>query len=277
MDAKDIGTQISSARKKLNYTQRELADKIGVSDKAVSKWERGAGCPDISLLLPLCEELNIDVSELLGKESIELECKEIKDSQRLYQFSEYAKMKIHDNRTTLLKYITIFLCFASIISIGICLLVDYILMGDFTWSLIASSAILYGCIIMSTLLMCKKYRKEKTLGISSVLLFPLLYVIAMQGEFAVFFPKGYIIAIGAIILVWAIYGILFHLSISIWYRLIFITVLSTIYNILINIYTGMDIQSILIVIVSNTGGVIILSILGYIWQKKYKNYFKFYM
>ena len=53
MDNKEIGTRILAARKKLGYTQKQLGDLINVSDKAVSKWERGVGCPDISLLLPL--------------------------------------------------------------------------------------------------------------------------------------------------------------------------------------------------------------------------------
>lgn len=45
MQQKEIGMQISAARKKLKYTQRELAEKLGVSDKTISKWERGVGYP----------------------------------------------------------------------------------------------------------------------------------------------------------------------------------------------------------------------------------------
>ncbi|MEG0276199.1 MAG: helix-turn-helix domain-containing protein [Coprobacillus sp.] len=274
MDSKQIGTQISSARKKMNYIQRELADKIGVSDKAISKWERGAGCPDISLLLPLCEELNIDVSELLGKESINKETEDNqKEEQRLLQFAEYAKMKIVDNRLTILKYITIFLCFASVISIGICLLVDYVLTGTFSWSLTATASIAYGCIIISVFLMCRYYRIEKTLGVSSVLLFPLLYVISFQVELSMFFPKAYVIACGAIALVWMMYGILFHIHISILYRLILISIISTIFNVLINMYTNANTQSIFTLLIANGLGIITLSIIGYICSKKYNSRF----
>lgn len=274
MDSRHIGEQIYSARKKMNYTQRELADKIGVSDKAISKWERGAGCPDISLLLPLCEELNIDVSQLLGKETVNTENEDgQKEEQRLHQFAEYAKMKIIDNRATILKYITIFLCFASIISIGICLLVDYVLTQSFSWSLTASTAIAYGCIIVSVFLMCKNYRLEKALGVSSVLLFPLLYVISMQNELAMFFPKAYVIALGAVILAWIIYAILLKLRISIWYRLLLISVISTIYNVLINLYTETNIQTIIIFVLSNVLGLIILVVIGYICHRNFKNKF----
>ena len=47
-----------------------LADRLGISDKTVSKWERGAGLPDVSLMLPLCETLEISVNELLTGEKL---------------------------------------------------------------------------------------------------------------------------------------------------------------------------------------------------------------
>ena len=50
MDYHKVGTLISSLRKEKGYTQKQLAEMIQVSDKAVSKWERGMGCPDVSLL-----------------------------------------------------------------------------------------------------------------------------------------------------------------------------------------------------------------------------------
>lgn len=64
------GKFISEERKRKGYTQRQLADILGISDKTVSKWERGNGFPDISLLLPLCEELDISVNELLCGERV---------------------------------------------------------------------------------------------------------------------------------------------------------------------------------------------------------------
>lgn len=70
MDIEKIGEFISKLRQERNLTQKELADKIGVTDKAISKWERGKGLPDITLLEPLAKALDVSVAELLGGEII---------------------------------------------------------------------------------------------------------------------------------------------------------------------------------------------------------------
>ncbi len=65
MDAQKTGKIISIKRKSMNMTQGELAKKLHITDKAVSKWERGLSFPDISLLIPLSEILNISLYDLL--------------------------------------------------------------------------------------------------------------------------------------------------------------------------------------------------------------------
>jgi len=70
MDQILIGKFIASERKRKSYTQRQLADLLGISDKTISKWERGNGFPEVSLLLPLCNELDITVNELLSGERV---------------------------------------------------------------------------------------------------------------------------------------------------------------------------------------------------------------
>lgn len=65
MDQVKIGKFIAQMRKEQNLTQRGLADKLSISDKTVSKWERGRGLPEVSLMLPLCGALGITVNDLL--------------------------------------------------------------------------------------------------------------------------------------------------------------------------------------------------------------------
>lgn len=73
MDNKNTGAFISARRKELSLNQKQLADKLGVTDKAVSKWETGRSAPDISLLESLARELGVSVVEILKGEKIEEE------------------------------------------------------------------------------------------------------------------------------------------------------------------------------------------------------------
>ncbi len=70
MDVQKVGAFIAQCRKAKNLTQNELAVKLFITDRAVSKWERGKGLPDVSLMHPLCALLEISLSELLNGEKI---------------------------------------------------------------------------------------------------------------------------------------------------------------------------------------------------------------
>ena len=68
MNQEKIGKFITECRKQKNLTQNELADKLGITDKAISKWENGRCMPDISLLEELCSILGVTINELLSGE-----------------------------------------------------------------------------------------------------------------------------------------------------------------------------------------------------------------
>ena len=70
MEQEKIGKFIQTLRKDKNLTQAELAEKLNITDRAVSKWERGKSMPDSSLMLDLCKILGISVNELLMGEKI---------------------------------------------------------------------------------------------------------------------------------------------------------------------------------------------------------------
>ena len=73
MDVIKIGKYISQKRKELNLTQKDLADSLCISDRAVSKWECGKSLPDSSIMLDLCKLLNISINELLLGEDLKME------------------------------------------------------------------------------------------------------------------------------------------------------------------------------------------------------------
>jgi transcriptional regulator with XRE-family HTH domain len=68
MDLNKTGLFISALRKQNGLTQKELAEKIGVTDKAVSRWETGKGFPDVSILKLLAEVLNVSITEIVNGE-----------------------------------------------------------------------------------------------------------------------------------------------------------------------------------------------------------------
>ncbi len=72
MDQIKIGKFIAECRKKNNLTQMQLAEKLNITDRAISKWENGKAMPDSSIMLDLCNELKISVNELLSGEMIDM-------------------------------------------------------------------------------------------------------------------------------------------------------------------------------------------------------------
>ena len=71
MDTVKIGKYIAGKRKALGMTQAQVAEKLGMSDKSVSKWERGICLPDVSVYMALCEILGISLNEFIAGEDIE--------------------------------------------------------------------------------------------------------------------------------------------------------------------------------------------------------------
>ena len=73
MDQIKIGKFIAQRRKMVNLTQAQLAEKLNITDRAVSKWERGIAMPDSSIMLSLCGILGITVNDLLSGELVEMD------------------------------------------------------------------------------------------------------------------------------------------------------------------------------------------------------------
>ncbi len=97
MDQQKVGEFISLLRKEKGLTQQELAEKLGVTDKAVSKWERGLGCPDISLLVPISEIFDVSINELLaGERRGELSSLDLNQANR--EIIEYSSNEIKVNK-----------------------------------------------------------------------------------------------------------------------------------------------------------------------------------
>ncbi|MBR4694123.1 MAG: helix-turn-helix transcriptional regulator [Bacilli bacterium] len=107
MNQEIIGKFIAKKRKEKNLTQQELADKLGVTYQAISKWENGRGMPDYPLFEPLCKELGITTSELLS------------GGQKEDKTVEYIKYKDKKDKTLLLLIVIALIITATISFIGV--------------------------------------------------------------------------------------------------------------------------------------------------------------
>ena len=107
MNQEKIGNFIAEQRKKQNLTQEQIAEKLNISDRAVSKWERGLNLPDAALMIELSNILNISVNELLSGEVIENKYYMSKAEENLIELKE-----INDEYTKKLLY---FECIIGII------------------------------------------------------------------------------------------------------------------------------------------------------------------
>jgi len=88
MDQVKIGKFISECRKKNNLTQAELAEKLDITDRAVSKWENGKSMPDSGIMIDLCNELKISVNELLSGEVVEMKDYNVKAEENLLELKK---------------------------------------------------------------------------------------------------------------------------------------------------------------------------------------------
>ncbi|MBR5662442.1 MAG: helix-turn-helix transcriptional regulator [Bacilli bacterium] len=120
MNYDKIGEFIASKRKEKNMTQSELAKKLGVTDKAVSKWERGLGCPDVSILEILSKELDVSILELLKGREIENEVVKVTEADDYIKDTyKTTKNKYNEELKKKISYIIVTISIFIIIIIGV--------------------------------------------------------------------------------------------------------------------------------------------------------------
>ena len=113
MDLIKVGKYIASKRKALGLTQAQLAEKLGMSSKSVSKWERGVCLPDVSVYLELCQILGITLNEFIAGEDLKQEEMVQKSEENLMQVAEEGNV----GKKKLKRIIAVLLC-ASLLALG---------------------------------------------------------------------------------------------------------------------------------------------------------------
>ena len=176
MDQIKIGKFIAELRKEKNMTQQQLGDKIGVSYKAISKWENGRGLPELSTLKPLSEELGISINELLSGEKIAKEDLQEKIETNIINTIDYSNKKIEDEHK---KISIILMILGTIISISALTIFE----KESSWCSLYS---IIGIVIFVIGLVreLKKFKKIQKIGIGLILfigIFGIFYLIDYIG------------------------------------------------------------------------------------------------
>lgn len=112
MNQEAIGKFISNCRKDKGLTQMQLAEKLNITNRAVSKWETGKSCPDVSIMLELCDILEITINELLSGERISMENYQKKAEENLIELQH----KKNKAQKSLLRVELIWLSIAVLVS-----------------------------------------------------------------------------------------------------------------------------------------------------------------
>ena len=126
MDQIKIGKFIAECRKKVKLTQMQLAERLGITDRAVSKWERGLSLPDASIMLELCDILEISVNDLLCGEKISMDNYNKELEKNLLEMTKAKEAA--DKRLLNIEIV------AGVLSVGVmlasCIIASYVLMAD---------------------------------------------------------------------------------------------------------------------------------------------------
>ncbi|MDE7318581.1 MAG: helix-turn-helix domain-containing protein, partial [Lachnospiraceae bacterium] len=143
MNQTKTGTFIAGCRKEKRMTQAQLAERLNITDRAVSKWETGKSMPDSSVMLELCEILGITVNELLSGERIDMESYEKKADENLIALKRKDENHMAKNVIISALFSTVLLA-----AVMICIICNIAVSGHLTWSLIPVSSIVFAWVIL---------------------------------------------------------------------------------------------------------------------------------
>lgn len=211
MNNEKMAKFIFELRKSQRLTQKQLAEKLSVTDKAVSKWERGLSCPDISLLSDLSMILGVTTTELLNGERGKVDNKDL--DKVVVKTLEYAtnSNKSKSRRIRGIVGFTINVIF--LLGIIVCTICNVAINGKLTWALYPISSILFAWIVLLPII--KKGVKGILLTniVISIFVIPYLYVLnGLIDSSKLMMPIGIRVSIVGIVYLWIAYFVFKLLS-----------------------------------------------------------------
>ena len=205
MNYKKIGTFICSLRKEKNLTQKELADKLNITNKAISKWERGISCPDISLLIPLSDILEVTTNEILNGQREEVSDINEDIDRKVKKTLTYMVDISSEKSKKYLNYIFLGVTFSLIISMIICFICDYVLYDSFSWSLVVCASCILSWFIILPIFKSQRDKVKSVIISITLSIIPYLLVLNILLKNNLIFSLGSIVAILGVIYIWILY------------------------------------------------------------------------
>ena len=204
MQEPDMGSFIRAMRTQRKLTQKQLAEQLGVTDKAVSKWETNNGYPDITLLTPLAEALGVSVTELLNGQ-LDGEDDVVPGESLMVGTLAYAQQAHRCRHRKLRWWLLAGLTAACLVAALVCWICDTVLTGGLSWSLIVDLCLVQGWVVALPLLLPCRRPVRSLLAVLTVTSLPFLYGLGrILGETLVF-RIGLPVAPAALLYLWIIY------------------------------------------------------------------------
>lgn len=200
----EVGAFITQCRKEKKLTQAQLAEKLNITDRAVSKWETGKSMPDSSIMLELCEILGITVNELLMGEREKRESYKEKGDENLDTIDTIKKRKNHVGFKRLGAVIFSALLFTAM---AVCFICDMAISGRLTWSLISAVSIVFGWAVCLPGIRFGKKGMVRCFGWLSGLIIPYLYVLSRLINVREVFTVGGTMAVISVAFLWMVIGV----------------------------------------------------------------------
>ena len=201
-----IGKFICELRKSEGLTQKDLASKLGVTDKAVSKWERGLSCPDIELLIPLAKILNVSTDEILIGKKIE-SSSQIAPEAIVNEALHYATTSNQSKMNKIKSYLFGGISIVFLIAIMTCVICDYFINEQLTWSLIVIISLVASWLLLLPLLKLKEKVIRNFLIVLSVIIIPYLVLLSIVLKSPLVFSLGTSISAASLVGLWCSYGV----------------------------------------------------------------------
>ena len=207
MNQIDTGKFIANCRKEKGLTQAQLAEKLNITDRAVSKWETGKCMPDSSIMLELCNILDVTVNELLSGERLEMNHYQEKVNENLIELKRKDENNMNRNAVISIVYTV-----TMVIGILVCCICDIAISGALTWSRITHSSIMFTWIATFPAILLGKKGVLISMVTMSVLIVPFMYILSVLIKSNEVFRIGSVMSVITLIFLWILYFLFYRMK-----------------------------------------------------------------